>query len=79
MPAVGALFALLVVLSIAGTIGLWYAIDGETDDTRIMSRGDAERAARKDTDENGADTGANRDRGADTAWSVDDREGDDAR
>ncbi|KPN30935.1 hypothetical protein SY89_01676 [Halolamina pelagica] len=49
MPAAGALFALLVVLSIAGTIGLWYAIDSETAAGETMSRDEAERTARTDT------------------------------
>jgi len=51
MPAVGALFALLFVATIAGTIGLWYAIDRETDDPPRMDRADAECAVRQDTDQ----------------------------
>lgn len=71
MPAAGALFVLLFALAIAGTIGLWYAIDGETDDNPKMDRADAEHAARQDTD--GDDEGdADGDWGTDTEWGVDD-------
>jgi hypothetical protein len=53
MPAAGPLFALLFGISILGTIGFWYAIDRETDDSTTMSRADAERAARQDTRKEG--------------------------
>lgn len=79
MPAVGALFALLFVLGIAGTIGLWYAIDRETDDAETMSRSDAERAARQDTDDdtagrdgNGSDGGDAEEWGSGAEWGSDD-------
>lgn len=49
MPAAGALFVLLLLATVLGTIGLWYAIDRETDGSETMSRADAERAARQDT------------------------------
>ncbi len=74
MPAVGALFALLFVATIVGTIGLWYAIDRETDDPPRMDRGDAEHAVRQDTgdgessDTDGEDT--NDDWGSDSQWGV---------
>ncbi|WP_053947688.1 hypothetical protein [Halolamina sediminis] len=75
MPAVGALFALLFVATIAGTIGLWYAIDRETDDPPRMDRAEAERAARQDADESedrSSDEG--NDWGTETEWGVDDRQ-----
>lgn len=74
MPAVGALFVLLFVATIAGTIALWYAIDRETDDPPRMDRGDAERAVRQDTeagkndDTDSEDT--NDDWGSDSQWGV---------
>ncbi|MFW5939116.1 MAG: hypothetical protein ACOCSD_05130 [Halolamina sp.] len=80
MPAAGALFALLIVLTIAGTIGLWYVIDRETEDAPRMSRTDAERAVRQDVSD--ADRGEDeQDRsdeddatdrwGTDAEWGVD--------
>jgi hypothetical protein len=73
MPAVGALFALLFVAAIVGTIGLWYAIDRETDDQPRMNRGDAERAVRQDTAEESDDDSdtENDDWGSDSEWGVD--------
>ncbi|QKY18941.1 hypothetical protein B4589_000600 [Halolamina sp. CBA1230] len=73
MPAAGALFALLLVASIAGTIGLWYVIDRETDDNPRMDWSDAERAVRQDTDESGesdARTDVGDDWGSDAEWGV---------
>jgi len=79
MPAAGALFVLLVVLSVAGTIGLWYAIDSETAAGETMSRDEAERTARMDTAENGAGEApeSHEEWGSDAAWGVDERERDD--
>jgi hypothetical protein len=78
MPAAGALFALLFVATIAGTIGLWYAIDSETDDPPQMERTDAERAVRQDTDDGeGRDTDGDDtddDWGSDSEWGVEERE-----
>ena len=80
MPAAGALFALLLVASIAGTIALWYAIDRETDDNPRMDRSDAERAVRQDTVESGESddrtTDDDDDWGSDAQWGV---EADDRR
>lgn len=72
MPAVGALFALLVAVSIAGAVGLWYAIDRETDGAPTMDRRDAERAARQDTDEADRPTDDADHWGTDSEWGVDD-------
>lgn len=78
MPAAGALFALLFVATIAGTIGLWYAIDSETDDPPQMERADAERAVRQDTDDGeGGDTDGDDtddDWGSDSEWGVEERD-----
>lgn len=76
MPAAGALFALLLVASVAGTIALWWAIDSETDENPRMDRSDAERAVRQDTDERGEneDRTDDDDWGTDAEWGVDDRE-----
>jgi hypothetical protein len=75
MPAVGLLFALLFVATIAGTIGLWYAIDRETDDPPRMDRTDAERAARQDTDGNeDRSSDDDDDWGTETEWGVDERQ-----
>ena len=79
MPAVGLLFALLFVATIAGTIGLWYAIDRETDDAPRMDRSDAERAVRQDTDRSNESedrTDEDDDWGTDAEWGV---EADDQR
>ena len=74
MPAAGALFALLFVAVILGTIGLWYAISSETADQPRMSRGDAERVARQDTGDDGPaatdDTEDSDDWGSDAEWGV---------
>ncbi|GAB7013438.1 hypothetical protein [Halolamina salina] len=75
MAAVGLLFALLFAATIAGTIGLWYAIDRETDDPPRMDRTHAERAARQDTDENeDQSSDGDDDWGTETEWGVDDRQ-----
>lgn len=85
MPAAGALFALLFVGAIVGTLALWVAIDGETDDAPQMSRSDAERVARQDTHDAGEDdghgAGARNDRDGDeetAEWGTDAGWGDDA-
>ncbi|WP_435116452.1 hypothetical protein [Halolamina sp. C58] len=76
MAAVGALFALLFAATIAGTIGLWYAIDRETDDPPRMDRADAEHAARQDTDQRDESATGDRstedgdDWGTDAEWGV---------
>lgn len=74
MPAAALLFALLLVASIAGTVGLWLAIDRETDDSPTMDRADAERAARQDThgERDGTDDGEDADDswGSDAEWGV---------
>jgi len=77
MAAVGSLFALLFVATILGTVGLWYAIDRETENVPQMGRADAERVARQDTDAAGeadgrqSDTGGN-EWGSNGEWGVDD-------
>ena len=40
-----------LLVAVLGTVGLWYAIERETENTARMSRADAERAARQDTDD----------------------------
>jgi len=78
MPDGGALVALLLVASVAGTVALWYAIDSETDENPRMDRSDAERAVRQDTDERGENDDRTADDdgdwGTDAEWGVDDRE-----
>ncbi|MBP1987076.1 hypothetical protein [Halolamina salifodinae] len=74
MPAASALLVLLIVLSILGTMGLWYAIDSETAGSETLSRADAERVARQDsTDQRQEedDRDASDDWGSDAEWGVD--------
>lgn len=73
MPAAGLLVALPFVALIAGTVALWYVIEGETDDNPRMDRADAERAARQDQDDDATDERED-DWGADAEWGVDDQQ-----
>ncbi|WP_205427409.1 hypothetical protein [Halorussus sp. MSC15.2] len=50
MPAIG-IFVLFVLLSVGGGLLLWGAVDSEKRDRQVMDRGSAEKAARRDTDE----------------------------
>ncbi|WP_129114588.1 hypothetical protein [Halegenticoccus tardaugens] len=50
MDAAG-LFLLFLVFAVGGTLLLYGLIDAETDDLPTMNRADAERLARKDTDD----------------------------
>ena len=46
-----AIAVLVLLVALGGTVLLWYAIEGETADIPRMSRSEAERVARQDTDE----------------------------
>ena len=46
-----AIFALVLLLSVGGGLLLWAAVDSEKNQRRVMDRESAERAARRDTDE----------------------------
>jgi Tfp pilus assembly protein PilV len=45
------LAVVFLLVAVLGTLGLWYAIERETEYTAKLSRADAERAARQDTDD----------------------------
>ncbi|GAB7095077.1 hypothetical protein JCM30237_22300 [Halolamina litorea] len=75
MPAFG-IFALFALAAIGGTLLLWAAIERETDGNPRMSRADAERTVRQDTNEARRDvderdtTDDTTDWGTDTEWGV---------
>lgn len=71
MPAFGIL-ALFALAALGGTLLLWAAIERETDGNPRMSRADAERTVRQDTDEaqRDADERDTDDWGTDTEWGV---------
>jgi hypothetical protein len=52
-----ALFVLVLLASFVGMVVLWRRIDDETENPPRMSREDAERVARADTDESESNSG----------------------
>ncbi|UPV73667.1 hypothetical protein M0R89_14105 [Halorussus limi] len=47
------IFLVFLVLSVGGGLLLWSAVDSEKRQRRVMDRGSAEKAARRDTSEDG--------------------------
>lgn len=57
----GGLFLVFVLLSLGGTVALYYAIESETADPEVMDRGEAEAIAREEAERRARRLGRRRD------------------